>query len=139
MNPTILRLPARRNPDTIPRAFLIVILLCFATPVFAQVPADPRQIEILAHSWHPTEVWDRIGKTRFSWMAKVQNHTERRQRVFVYYDLLSGDGAPLARNVMNQVVEPGSVVDIKGDSYIESPLLPLVKGSRASAKVSPYP
>jgi len=130
--------PARYNAS-MRRLSLILFFLLFSTGGFAQVPADPQNIEILSHHWHPVEVWDRIGKTRFLWSARVQNHTTRRQRVYIYYDLLSAEGSPLARNVTNQVVDPGAVVDVNGDSYIESPLLPLVTQSRAVAKMSSYP
>lgn len=94
-------------------------------------------VEVLAHGWKPTETWDRIGKTRFAWEAQVKNHSDRPLRVFVYYDLLSREGFPLARNVMNEIVPAGAVRLIRGDSYIETPYLPYVTESRAVAKPRP--
>jgi hypothetical protein len=96
---------------------------------------DPSTIEVLRHEWRPDAVWERIGKTKFIWSATVRNHSEKRQRVFVYYDLLDERGAPLARNVANTFVEPHQTADIASDSYILSGDLPLVKSSRATVKI----
>ena len=92
-------------------------------------------IEVLSHQWRPDVVWERIGKTKFIWSAVVRNNTDKRQRVFVYYDLLDERGVPLARNVFNRFVEPHQTVEIAADSYILSGDLPQVKSSRATAKI----
>jgi hypothetical protein len=96
---------------------------------------DPSAIEVLRHDWRPDAVWERIGKTKFIWSATVRNHSDLRQRVFVYYDLLDDRGVPLARNVANAFVEPHQTAEIASDSYIVSGDLPLVKSSRATVKI----
>lgn len=92
-------------------------------------------IEILHHEWRPDTVWERFGKTKFIWRATVRNNSDRRQRVYVYYDLLDERGVPLARNVFNRFVPPHQTLEIAADSYILSVDLPKVRSSRATAKV----
>lgn len=96
---------------------------------------DVSSVEVLSHEWHPDTVWERIGKTKFVWKATVRNNSDIRKRVFVYYDLLDENNAPLARNVANQFIEPHQTIDVASDSYIESVELPRVKNSRATVKV----
>ncbi|HET6371589.1 MAG TPA: hypothetical protein VFG95_10350 [Nitrospiria bacterium] len=115
----------------------VLIVLFHVSVSFAQTLADPKEIELLEHRWHAADVWERIGKTRFLWSAKVINHTEKSYQVYVYYDLIDANGFPLARNVAHRLVEPGAIAEIDGDTYIDSPLLPLVKGSRAVVKRGP--
>lgn len=95
-------------------------------------------VEILHHEWRPDEVWERIGKTKFVWSATVRNNSDRRQRVYVYYDLLDARGVPLARNVYNRYVPPHQIMVIAADSYIMTDDLPKVRSSRARVKVG-YP
>jgi hypothetical protein len=95
-------------------------------------------IEILHHEWRPSTVWKRIGKTRFLWSATVRNNSDKRQRVYVYYDLLDEHGVPLARNVYNRFVPPHQILEIAADSYILSVDLPKVRSSRARVKLG-YP
>lgn len=95
---------------------------------------SPSDIEILSHEWHPDEVWERIGKTKFVWKATLQNHSDVRKRVFVYYDLLDEENRPVASNVANKFIEPHQTTEIISDSYIDSPLLPQVKRSRVTVK-----
>lgn len=106
-------------------------------------PAGPGKtaapVEILHHEWRPGEVWERIGKTKFFWSATVRNNSDRRQRVYVYYDLLDARGAPLARNVFNRFVPPHQTVEIAADSYILSVDLPKIRSSRARLKLGHLP
>lgn len=95
-------------------------------------------IEILHHEWRPSTVWKRIGKTKFLWSATVRNNSDKRQRVYVYYDLLDERGVPLARNVYNRFVPPHQTLEIAADSYILSVDLPKVRSSRARIKLG-YP
>jgi hypothetical protein len=126
---------------------LAVGLLLFP-PVTAAVgpttqPAGPGKttvpVEILHHEWRPGEVWERIGKTQFFWSATVRNNSDRRQRVYVYYDLLDARGVPLARNVFNRFVPPHQTVEIAADSYILSVDLPKIRSSRARVKLGYLP
>ena len=96
---------------------------------------DASTIEVLDHAWKVGEVWERIGKTQFLWNATVQNHSDQRKRVYVYYDLLDDNHVPVARNVTNKYVEPHETVKIVADSYIMTFDLPRVKGSRVTVKV----
>jgi len=96
---------------------------------------DASAIEVLKHGWHPSTVWERIGKTKFVWKATVRNNSDIRKRVYVYYDLLDAGGVPLARNVANKYIEPHQTVDVASDSYIMSVDLPGVKGSRVTVRV----
>jgi len=96
---------------------------------------DASKIEVLAHAWHPDEVWERIGKTKFVWYATVRNHSGVRKRVYLYYDLLDENHVPVARNVTNKYVGPHETLKIIADSYIMSIDLPRVKGSRVTVKV----
>ncbi|HTN42326.1 MAG TPA: hypothetical protein VMN77_00850 [Nitrospiria bacterium] len=96
---------------------------------------DASAIQVLKHEWHPSTVWERIGKTKFVWKATVRNNSEVRKRVYVYYDLLDGGGVPLARNVANKYIEPRQTVDVASDSYIMSVDLPEVKSSRVTVRV----
>jgi len=91
-------------------------------------------VEVLHHEWRPDVVWKRIGKTKFIWSATVRNNSDKRQRVFVYYDLLDDRGVPLARNVFDRFVPPHQTAEIKADSYIMSVDLPFVRSSRARVK-----
>mgnify|MGYP001613522734 CR=1 FL=1 len=95
----------------------------------------PSMIEVLSHDWHPDEVWERIGKTKFIWKATVRNNSDQKKRVYVYYDLLDTRGVPLARNVTNQFIEPHQTIEVTADSYIESVDLPKVKSSRVALRV----
>jgi hypothetical protein len=95
---------------------------------------EPSAIEVISHQWRPDAVWERIGKTKFIWSATVRNNSEKRQRVFVYYDLLDDRGVPLARNVANGYIDPHQTAEIASDSYILSVDLPYVRSSRATAK-----
>lgn len=105
-------------------------------PVNAQaVDRDASAIEVLKHEWHPDEVWERIGKTKFIWNATVRNHSDVRKRVYLYYDLLDGQDVPVARNVTNKYVEPHETIKIVADSYIMTFDLPRVRGSRVTVKV----
>ena len=105
-----------------------------ASTVAASDPS-PSVVEILSHEWRPDAVWERIGKTKFIWKATVRNNSDRRKRVYVYYDLLDGRGVPLARNVTNRYLDPHQTAEIAADSYILSEDLPKVKSSRATAKI----
>ncbi|TAK09878.1 MAG: hypothetical protein EPO39_01470 [Candidatus Manganitrophaceae bacterium] len=95
---------------------------------------SPPEIEIIGHEWHPDEVWELIGKTKFIWKATLQNHSDVRKRVFVYYDLLDDENKPLASNVANKFIEPRQTAEIVSDSYINSALLPQVTHSRVTVK-----
>ncbi|HUK57110.1 MAG TPA: hypothetical protein VLY20_10675 [Nitrospiria bacterium] len=96
---------------------------------------DASAIEVLKHEWHPSTVWERIGKTKFVWSATVRNNSEIRKRVYVYYDLLDARGVPLARNVANHYIDAHQTIEISSDSYIMSVDLPGVKSSRVTVKV----
>jgi len=104
------------------------------SPPPASTGAPAPMVEVLHHEWRPDVVWERIGKTKFIWSATVRNNSDKRQRVFVYYDLLDDRGVPLARNVSNQFVGPHQTVEIAADSYILSVDLPSVRSSRATVK-----
>jgi hypothetical protein len=114
---------------------LVFLLFALWNPVIARPADDSKGIEIVEHSWRPVETWERIGKTRYVWIAKVHNGGERSRRVYVYYDLLNEKGVPLARNVVDRVVAPGATLEFRGDTYIETADLPFVKSSRATAKL----
>jgi hypothetical protein len=114
---------------------LTLLFLSLGGPAIAQPSSDSAGIEIVEHSWRPVETWERIGKTRYIWVAKVHNRGERSRRVYVYYDLLDERGLPLARNVVDRVVAPGATLEFRGDSYIETSDLPFVKSSRATARL----
>ena len=110
--------------------------------VVPALPADqlePSHVEVLEHEWHPDEVWERIGKTKFIWSATIRNNSATRQRVFVYYDLLGEGDVPLARTVTNRYIEPHQTVEITADSYIESDRLPHVNSSRIRLQVRSHP
>ncbi len=92
-------------------------------------------VEVLAHEWHPGVVWERIGKTQFIWRATVRNNSDARKRVYVYYDLLTAEQIPIARNVTNRYLEPHQTMEIEADSYILTEDLPKVTSSRATAKI----
>jgi len=96
---------------------------------------DASAIEVLKHEWHPSTVWERIGKTKFVWKATVRNNSDLRKRVYVYYDLLDAGGVPLARNVANRYIDAYQTVDVAADSYIMSVDLPNVKSSRVTVRV----
>jgi len=104
----------------------------------AAADPGPPLVEILHHEWRPDTVWERIGKTKFLWSATVRNNSDKRQRVYVYYDLLDERGVPLARNVFNRFVPPHQTLEIAADSYILSVDLPKVRSSRARIKLG-YP
>jgi hypothetical protein len=119
-----------------------VLLLGLILGVAFLVPAraaafdrDASQIVVVKHEWHPDEVWEKIGKTKFIWQATVRNDSDIRKRVYVYYDLLDGNGVPIARNVTNQYIDSHQTVDVKADSYILSEDLPNVRSSRVTVKV----
>jgi hypothetical protein len=109
-------------------------LIAVVAPSMA-APPDPADIEVLAHHWRPDAVWEKIGKTKFIWSATLRNHSNVKKRVFVYYDLLSADNVPLARNVANKTIEPRQTVEVVSDSYINSNFLPDVKSSRVTVKL----
>ena len=100
--------------------------------VFAQ---DDPIIEILDHEWHPDEVWEKIGKTKYFWSATVRNNSDTPKRVDVYYSLVDATDTPLARNATNRSIGPHETVEITSDSYITTKVLPLIKSSRVSVKV----
>lgn len=113
---------------------LLVIIggyFCFANAT----DRDASAVKILSHEWHPATVWERIGKTKFIWKARVSNRSNIRKRVFVYYDLLDDHDLPLAQAVANRVIDPHQTVEIISDSYIQTPFLSLVKNSRATVRV----
>lgn len=99
------------------------------------VDRDASKIEVLRHAWHPDEVWERVGKTKFIWNATVRNNSDVRKRVYLYYDLLDGQNVPVARNVTNKYVDPHETIKIVADSYIMTFDLPRVRGSRVTVKV----
>jgi hypothetical protein len=119
-----------------------IIFFIFTTGIALGKPAvtvafdrDASAIEVLKHEWHPSTVWERIGKTKFVWKATVRNNSEIRKRVFVYYDLLDAGGVPLARNVANRYIDAHQTIDVNSDSYIMSVDLPSVKTSRVTVRV----
>ncbi len=96
---------------------------------------DASEVAVVQHEWHPGTVWERIGKTQFVWKATVQNRSNIRKRIFVYYALLDAHDMPLAQNVANRVIPPHQTVEIASDSYIQTDFLPMVKNSRATVRV----
>ncbi len=116
-------------------AVAVVVGALSRLPAMAAADQERPIVEVLSHQWRPDVVWERIGKTKFIWSATVRNNSDKRQRVFVYYDLLDDHGVPLARNVFNRFVEPHQTVEIAADSYILSVDLPQVRSSRATAKL----
>ena len=116
---------------------LSVIAVSFSGGASTVAAVEPSSlaVEVLAHEWRPDAVWERIGKTKFIWKATVRNNSDKRKRVYVYYDLLDSRGVPLARNVTNRYLDPHQTVEITADSYILSEDLPKVRGSRATAKI----
>lgn len=115
----------RRPAGFVLRVFLMSAAICLAGPT-GVFPASVPEVELLDHSWHPGEVWEKIGKTQFYWTSRVRNHGPIRLKVSVYYSLRDKNDFPLARNVYSRIVGPGETAEIKADSYIESRLLPRV-------------
>jgi hypothetical protein len=95
---------------------------------------DPEAVELLEHSWKLEEEWPKIRKTKYSWRAKVKNNTAHRQKVSVYYTLLTEAGAPLARNTASRVIAPRQTLEITSDSYVENRVIPHIAASRAVIK-----
>lgn len=114
---------------------LIAAAILSAPVRAAAFDRDASQIVVVKHEWHPDEVWEKIGKTKFIWQATVRNDSDLRKRVYVYYDLLDGNGVPVARNVTNEYIDPHQTVDVKANSYILSEDLPKVRSSRVTVKV----
>jgi hypothetical protein len=118
--------------------FVICLLIVGIFPAHSSDEGQgvvPPGVEILKHEWRPGTVWERIGKTKFIWSATVRNHSDVRQRVFVYYDLLDDQNRPLASNVANKIIGPQQTVNVFSDSYINTDFLPKVRSSRATVKL----
>ncbi|HLG22070.1 MAG TPA: hypothetical protein VI382_04585 [Candidatus Manganitrophaceae bacterium] len=118
-------------------ALFLLLMILGGTPL-CLAGAEGRDIsdlEVLSHDWRPDEVWGLIGKTKFVWRATVRNNSDRRKRVYVYYDLLDAENVPAARAVANRYIDPHQKIEIISDSYIISSFLPKIKNSRVTLKV----
>ena len=119
--------------------FLVFSLLIGSISSSSIATAEDRsssEIEIISHEWHPDQVWELIGKTKFVWKATLRNQSDVRKRVFVYYDLLDEENRPLASNVANKFIGPHQTMEIISDSYINSSFLPQVTHSRVTVKTN---
>lgn len=132
--------PEERSSSSRRRAVLLMfflVLLGMSQAVYSATDADrdASEIVVLNHEWHPSTVWERIGKTKFIWKATVLNRSDQRKKVLAYYDLLDENDYPLARNVASKVIEAHDSAEIVADSYILSQDLPKVKSSRVTVKI----
>jgi len=94
-------------------------------------------VELLDHSWQLEEEWTKTRKTRYSWRARVRNHSDVAQKVSVYYYLLDENGSTVARNTMSRIVPPLQTLEINSDSYVGSSIVSLIKAGRAVVKSNP--
>lgn len=116
----------------------IGILLLAAAPVWAQTARkNPPDVVVVSHSFKLEEEWPKIGKTKYSWKATVENRTEVPQRVSIYYNLLDGDDYPLAKNTAARVIGPHEAAEIASDSYVENGIIDKIAKSRADLTARP--
>lgn len=115
---------------------LAALLAAFAASPTARA-ADPEPegpIKVLQHSWNALETNEALGKTRYLWTATVRNDAEDARKVCIDYALVNQDMRVVTRHEACNVTAAGHEIELGGQAYIDSDLLPTIVGGRAKLK-----
>lgn len=115
------------------KSFLLSVFTFVLAGSMSLVAAAKIDVQILRHSWKPTEQnWELIGKSQFEWSAVVKNESSDPRKICVTYELLGPEDQVVASSNRCQVVSAGQEGEITGTAYVDSRVLADAKNSRAT-------